>query len=191
MRIFAEKYISVLKDALDQIPLEKVLEVADLLVHALEGGQQIFVFGNGGSASTASHFACDINKGVSFGLERRFRMICLNDNLPVILAYANDESYDDIFKEQLKNFLRPNDLVIGISGSGNSENVIKAIQYSNESGAKSIAFTGFDGGKLTDIAKISFIITINDMQKIEDIHLILCHMITQMLYNKLGSKTHG
>jgi len=191
MKNLAQKYLSELKEVIDRLPLGKLAEVVDLMLTAYDQNQQIFICGNGGSGSTASHFACDINKGVSLGLEKRFKVICLNDNLPIILAYANDKSHDDIFTEQLKNFLAPKDLVIGISGSGNSRNVIKALQYSNENRANSIALTGFDGGKLAGIAKTSLVVPIDDMQKVEDIHLILSHMIMQILYSELRNNING
>ena len=142
--------------------------------------------GNGGSASTASHFACDINKGVVNGLEKRFRVVCLSDNIPTILAYANDQAYDAIFVEQLANFLTKNDLVIGISGSGNSTNVINAIQYANENSAITIGLTGFNGGELAKVAHQSIIVPSDDMQKIEDMHLIMVHMVMQILNEKLN-----
>jgi D-sedoheptulose 7-phosphate isomerase len=156
-----------------------------VILDAYENQRSIFIMGNGGSGATASHFACDINKGASSGLEKRFKVFCLNDNVPTMLAYANDNSYEDIFVEQLKNFLKPEDVIIGISGSGNSKNVIKAIQYANKNEAKSVALTGFDGGKLAEVAKISLTIPVNDMQKTEDVHFILIHMIMQILCKKL------
>ncbi len=182
---FALRYVSDLKDAIDNHVLEQLEKVVNLLIKIYEDGNQIFIMGNGGSGVTASHFACDINKGVSFGLEKRFKVICLNDNTPTILAYANDNSYDDIFVEQLRNFLKPNDLVIGISGSGNSENIIKAIEYANSMKTMSVTFTGFDGGKLAKIAMLPLIVPVHDMQKIEDMHLILTHIIMQILIKKL------
>jgi len=185
MKEFALNYLGELKDAIESLSLDKFEEVVSLILRAYTGENQIFIMGNGGSASTASHFACDINKGVSFGLEKRFKVICLNDNMPIILAYANDNSYEDIFVEQLKNFLNPDDLLIGISGSGNSKNVLRAVQYGNENRAKTIGLTGFDGGKLAKLAQTSFVVPVNDMQKVEDVHLILTHMIMQSVYKKL------
>lgn len=182
---FAENYFKEMKRIFDELPLEKLEKVIEVLCGTHENESQIFIMGNGGSGSTASHFACDVNKGVSYGLKKRFRVISLNDNIPTILAYANDKSYDDIFVEQLANFLKPGDAVIGISGSGNSANVIKALQYANENLATSIAFTGFDGGKLSEAASISIIVPAHDMQKVEDLHLILVHMIMQSLHKKL------
>lgn len=181
----ALKYIAELEKVMETIPLDKFEEILNIMLDAYEAEHSIFTMGNGGSGSTASHFACDINKGVSSGFEKRFKVICLNDNIPTMLAYANDSSYEDIFVEQLKNFLRPGDVVIGISGSGHSKNVIKAVEYANENAAVSVAFTGFDGGKLAKIAKTSIVVGANDMQKVEDIHLIMTHMIMQILYEKL------
>ena len=185
---FAKNYLDEEKRILDSIPWEKFEEIVKLLNSACKKGDQIFTMGNGGSGSTASHFACDINKGVSSGLEKRFKLICLNDNIPTMLAYANDDSYDNIFVEQLKNFLKPDDVVIAFSGSGNSKNVIKALQYANENAATTVAFTGFDGGQLAKIAKILVVAPVNDMQKVEDIHLILTHIIMQILYERLVEK---
>jgi D-sedoheptulose 7-phosphate isomerase len=183
---FFLNYIDELKEAAYNISLQKLKDTVNLILTAFEREQQIFIMGNGGSGATASHFACDINKGACFGLKKRFKVICLNDNIPTMLAYANDVSYSDIFVEQLKNFIKPGDLVIGISGSGNSENVLKAIDYANENGTKTIGLTGFDGGKLAKLAKIALVIPINDMQKVEDIHLILSHMIMKIVYKKLN-----
>ncbi|MBW8000512.1 MAG: SIS domain-containing protein [Planctomycetes bacterium] len=180
-----QNYLSQLKEVIDSLALEKVTHIIDLMTQAYNDSQQIFIFGNGGSGSTASHFACDINKGVCLGLKKRFKVMCLNDNIPSILAYANDNSYDDIFVEQLKNFLAPNDLVIALSGSGNSANVLKAIQFSNKNHAHSIAFTGFDGGELAKTANHAIVVPVDDMQKVEDMHLVLTHMIMQILCDRL------
>lgn len=182
----SQNYLSEIKEVIDRLPLEGLMEIVNLILTAYKKNKQIFVFGNGGSASTASHFACDINKTVSLNQEKRFKVICLNDNLPTLLAYANDGSYQDIFLEQLKNFLQPNDVVIGISGSGNSENVVRAIQYANENSAESIALTGFDGGKLAKTAKSSVIIPVDDLQKVEDLHLIMVHMIMRIASESAG-----
>ncbi len=129
------------KENLGQVPLTNLEKVVEFLERAYQSENQIFVMGNGGSSSTASHFACDINKGTCGGEKKRFRVICPNDNVPTMLAYANDMSYDDVFVEQLKNFLKPDDVVVGISGSGNSKNVVKAIEYANANRATSVALT--------------------------------------------------
>lgn len=188
---FAREYLRELTDVIDHIAFGDLERVIDTIYDAYLQRHNLFIMGNGGSASTASHFVCDMNKGVSNGRENRFRMFCLSDNIPTMLAYANDQSYDDIFIEQLMNLLGQDDIVIGISASGNSTNVIKAIQYTNDLSATSIGFTGFDGGHLGKIAKFSVNVPINDMQKIEDIHLILTHMIMQIIEMKLRQITNG
>lgn len=172
-------YLNKLVDLFSTINYTEFEEFIKELTEAYQRKSNIFICGNGGSASTASHFACDINKGVSFGQNKRFRVICLNDNIPTLLAYANDISYDDIFIEQLKNFMNENDLVIGISGSGNSENIIRAIKYGNKHGGRTFGICGFNGGELKGVAKKSLTIGSNDMQKIEDMHLILIHCAMQ------------
>ncbi len=149
-----------------------------------KNGKTIFIMGNGGSAATASHFACDMNKGVSLKLQKKFKVLCLNDNIPIMLAYANDISFNSIFIEQLKNYIAKDDLVIGISGSGNSKNIINVINYANKAGARTFGIIGCDGGKLKDIAQISLIVRSFDMQKIEDCHMILSHLTMQYFSKK-------
>ncbi|MFZ6024752.1 MAG: SIS domain-containing protein [Bacteroidota bacterium] len=138
-------------------------------------------FGNGGNGSTASHFVFDLAKGCSYKKEKRIKAICIYDNTPTLLAYSNDVGYDIVFLEQLKNLLEPGDVVIGISGSGNSKNIINAIEYANENGAITIGLTGFDGGKLKAISTISVNANINDMQISEDIHVITMHILYKLL----------
>jgi D-sedoheptulose 7-phosphate isomerase len=143
--------------------------------------------GNGGSASTASHLACDINKGCSIDREKKFKMICLNDSISTMLAYANDLSYEQIFVEQLRNFFDPGDVVIGISGSGNSANVLKAIEYANNNGGITVGLCGFSGGELYRIAQIALLVRVDDMQKVEDIHLVIAHMVMQQIMRRLDA----
>ena len=180
-RKFSLGYLEELKELLDSFPHDRFEEVASAILSAYNNERQIFIMGNGGSGSTASHFACDINKGCCFNVEKKFKVICLNDNIPTMLAYANDLSYEKVFVEQLKNFLKPGDVVIGISGSGNSANVIQAIVYAKEKSAKTIGLTGFDGGELAGAADIPLVASINDMQKVEDVHMIVVHMLMQYL----------
>ncbi len=182
-----ECYFTLLIDTINKLDRKEIETFFSQLLVCYEQKRQIFIFGNGGSAATASHLATDLNKGVSYGLEKRFRVVCLNDNIPTMLAYANDLSYNDVFVEQLKNFLMKDDLVIGISGSGNSENVLRAIEYANRAGAVTFGITGFDGGKLKKIAKYSINANINDMQISEDLHVIICHVIMKLFYKKLRS----
>jgi D-sedoheptulose 7-phosphate isomerase len=170
---------------LEGISPERFEDLVQLLESAYHEERQVFLMGNGGSGATASHIACDLNKGVSFGLQKRFRVTCLNDNVPILMAYANDVSYEDVFVEPLKNFLRPGDLVIGISGSGNSPNVLKAIAYAKDQGAHTVGLSGFNGGRLANLAHTSLVVPVNDMQKAEDGHLILLHAAFQILCMQL------
>lgn len=179
LSLFLKEYLMELNTILTGIDPKEFNDLIGELNEAYTRQANIFICGNGGSAATASHFACDINKGVSFGKGKRFRVICLNDNIPTMLAYANDVSYDDIFVEQLKNFMNSGDLAIGVSGSGNSENVLKAIEYGNKNGGKTFGICGYGGGKLKDTAQKSLIVHSNDMQKVEDAHLIIFHSVMQ------------
>jgi D-sedoheptulose 7-phosphate isomerase len=174
---FPEQYKTELLKALDRVPLEKVNAAIDWFRKARNDGRRIFVCGNGGSASTASHFACDVVKGASYQRDSRFRIIALTDQLPTITAYANDVSYDSVFVEQLKNFAEPGDLFMGISGSGNSPNVLRAMEYANATGLQTLALTGRDGGKLGPMAQLNIQVAEPHMGRIEDAHMIVCHMI--------------
>jgi len=182
---FARSYLDELISLLEVLNLEQFDKVINAILDAYGKEKKIFIMGNGGSGSTASHFACDINKGCCMDLEKKFKVICLNDNIPTMLALANDVSYDVVFEEQLKNFFEPGDLVIGISGSGNSENVLRAIRYASANGGRTIGLSGFAGGKLFDLVDIAFVAEVDDMQKIEDIHMIIVHMIMQSVYKAL------
>src|SRR5689334_6789609 len=174
---FPELYKSDIMRAIDTVDLERVNQAIDTLREARRQGRHIFVCGNGGSAATASHFVCDVLKGCSFNREERFRIMALNDSLPTLTAYSNDVSYECAFAEQLKNFAQPGDVVIAISGSGNSPNVLRAIEYGNSIGCTTVALTGRDGGKLGPLAKIQVHMPEPHMGRIEDGHMIVCHMI--------------
>jgi D-sedoheptulose 7-phosphate isomerase len=174
---FLEHYKSALFQAIEKIPLDKVSEAIDWFKEARANGRTIFVCGNGGSASTASHFACDIIKGASFNRESRFRIIALTDSLPAITAYSNDVCYDCVFCEQLKNFAESGDIVMAISGSGNSPNVLRAIEYANRLGCRTVSLTGRDGGKLGSMAQLNIQVSAPHMGRIEDAHMVVCHMI--------------
>jgi D-sedoheptulose 7-phosphate isomerase len=145
---------------------------------ARDAGKHIFVCGNGGSASTASHFACDVVKGASYQRDSKFRIMALTDQMPTLTAYANDVSYDSVFVEPLRNFAQPGDLFMAISGSGNSPNVLRAMEYANQTGCKTLALTGRDGGKLGPMAQLNIQVPVPHMGRIEDAHVIICHMIS-------------
>ena len=174
---FPELYKADLLRSIETVDLEKVRRAIDILSRARDEGRQIFVCGNGGSASTASHFACDMVKGASFGRRRRFRIMALTDSLPTLTAYSNDVSYDCVFAEQLKNFAQPGDVVMAFSGSGNSPNVLRAVEYGNSLGCQTIAMTGRDGGKLGALAQLNIQVSHAHMGHIEDGHMVAMHMI--------------
>ena len=169
-----------------RLDLESVNIVMGVLEKARLSGKNIFTCGNGGSASTASHLECDFNKGISYDQKIKYDIECLSDNVPMMMAIANDLGYEDIFVEPLKNKLKTGDIVIGISGSGNSENVVKALTYANNIGAETIAFTGYSGGRLKNIAKYNIHVQIDNMQIVEDVHLILDHMMMYILSGMKG-----
>ncbi len=170
---YYEKEIQVIQ-SLDYREIEKTVNI---VFEAYERQAEIYLFGNGGSAATASHFVNDLNKGVSDSLKKKFHATCLCDNTATIMAIANDLSYDDVFRYQLLGKLKPSDLVIAISGSGNSKNVIKAVEYAREIGAVVIGVSGYDGGKLMQLSDFHLHVPVNNMQIVEDIHMTFCHML--------------
>ena len=174
---FAAKYQRSLNETLGKLDTGKIDQAIEWFEQARDSGQTIFVAGNGGSASTASHFACDIVKGASFQREKRFRIMALTDNLATITAYSNDVSYECVFVEQMKNFAKPGDLFMAISGSGNSPNVVAAMDFANQTGLRTIALTGRDGGKLGPMANLNIHVPSPHMGRIEDAHLVVCHTI--------------
>lgn len=178
---FATGYRQDLLNALDQIDLDKVEQATAWLREARDAGRHIFTCGNGGSASTASHFVCDVVKGASYQREKRFRIMALTDSLATLTAYSNDVNYDAVFVEQLKNFAVPGDVLIAISGSGNSPNVVQAAEYARSVGCKTIGLTGRDGGKLGQAVELNVQVPVQHMGRIEDAHLIICHMMAYEL----------
>lgn len=190
MKNFSHEYIDGLVELLNRFPHSDFDNFIQIMLEAYKKEKRIFVMGNGGSASTASHWVCDMNKGCCLALEKKFKMLCLNDSISSMLAYGNDLSYNDIFVEQLKNFFEPGDIVMGISGSGNSENVIRAIDYAGKNGGKTIGLVGYSGGRLKGIVDLALWADIHDMQKVEDLHMIIVHMCMQRIDKELnGCKT--
>ena len=174
---FAQAYKSRLRSALDTVDLDAVASAIEILEKARASNRHIFTCGNGGSASTASHFVCDMVKGASFNRPSRFRIMALTDSLPTITAYSNDVSYESIFVEQLKNFAEKDDVLIAVSGSGNSPNVVRAVEYANSVGCHTIALTGRDGGQLGALAGLEIRVADPHMGRIEDVHMIVTHML--------------
>jgi len=174
---FPELYRTELLKAIDSIDLSKVHQAIEILADAREQGRSIFTCGNGGSASAASHFATDMVKGASYKRQKRFRILSLVDSIPTLTAYSNDVAYECVFVQQLQNFAQPGDVVMAFSGSGNSPNVIRAVEYANSAGCRTIALTGRDGGQLGALAQLNIQIAHPHMGRIEDGHLIVMHMI--------------
>jgi len=186
-------YFNSIKRILDNIPAEKVERISEILLEAYKNGRQVFIMGNGGSAATASHFACDLGKGTTqghiFQNKKRFRVISLNDNTPLVTALSNDCGYDAVFTEQLTNLINKGDIVIALSASGNSKNIINAVKYAKSKGATTIAFTGFGGGKLKTISDEHLISDSNEFGPVEDSHLILEHLICDYIRKKLENES--
>ena len=162
---------------------DQIEKIINLLIKKRDAGNKIFTVGNGGSASTASHFVSDLLKTSITKKNKRFKAISLVDNLPVILAWANDTSYDGIFEEQLKNLISKNDVVIAFSGSGKSENVVKALRFAKKNGVICIGFTGMHGGYFPKLCDICCAVPSNNMLIIESTHVILCHCIVDAIRN--------
>lgn len=177
-------YIDQVKSTLDGLDGSAIDAMIEAFAKTYEAGGNIYTMGNGGSGASASHAAGDFLKGASYGLDRRFKMICLNDNLPSMMAIANDIGWDDIFVEPLKNFIQKEDLVIGISGSGNSANVVKALSYAKEQGVSTIAMTGFKGGKIGDIADLHVHAPVMDMEVTEDIHMVIFNIVKKAMMER-------
>lgn len=174
---YFDDYRASLIGAFSSVDVGKVAQLRELLDTARAEGRTIFTCGNGGSASTASHFATDLLKGASYERDLRFKVVALTDASSTISAYSNDVGYDIVYEEQLKNFLKPDDIVIAISGSGNSPNVVRALQYASSVGAHAVALTGRDGGELGKAASLHINVAEQHMGRIEDAHLAVCHML--------------
>ncbi|MGB0176948.1 MAG: D-sedoheptulose-7-phosphate isomerase [Owenweeksia sp.] len=181
----ANEYISLVVETLMKLDHGQIEDAAEAFFETYQKGGNIYVFGNGGSGATASHVTGDFLKGASYGLDKRFRMICLNDNIAAMMAIANDIGYEDIFVEQLKNYLKDGDLAVGISGSGNSENVVRALQYASDKGVNTLALTGFKGGKISSIAKNWVHANVQDMEVTEDVHMVIFNIIKKEMQHRL------
>jgi D-sedoheptulose 7-phosphate isomerase len=186
MSNFATDYKQQLHSAIDTIPMDRVQQAIEWLDEALNEGRRVFTCGNGGSASTASHFICDMVKGASYNRDKKFKMMALTDSLATITAYSNDVSYDIVFVEQLKNFALPGDILLCISGSGNSPNVLRATEWANASGLKTIGLTGRDGGQLGKLSQLEINVGVQHMGRIEDGHMFVCHMLAYYFMERAG-----
>ena len=177
-------------ETLRALDVDAIDAALNLLLKAFENGNTIYIFGNGGSSATASHFQNDFNKGVSEHTEKKFNFLCLNDNVATMMAVANDIGFEEVFRFQLRGHLKPGDLVVAISGSGNSANVINAVEYAKECGNQIIGLTGFGGGKLRELSDVSLHVPVNSMQITEDVHMVFDHLMMSVFYRFLAGIEH-
>ena len=185
MQTIPNHYFDNVIRTIENIPFATVDEIVDVLMQAYASSRKVYLFGNGGSAALASHFACDLGKGAANGSGKRFQALALTDNVPMMTAWANDARYDDIFAEQLRSFLQLNDVVFAISGSGNSPNVLNALTAAREMRAFTVGLTGFKGGKMKALCDLCVVVPSENMQVIEDAHLSVTHSIFTAVRQRL------
>jgi D-sedoheptulose 7-phosphate isomerase len=183
-----EGYFDRLKTLIDVMPVDRIEAMGEALFSAYRHGKQVFVLGNGGSAATASHMACDLGKNTIAPNVQRFRIISLTDNMPLVSALANDLGYDRVFAEQLTNLIRPGDVLIVLSGGGNSSNVLEAMRYARKRSATILALLGSDGGEAIRLADEFILVPSSDYGLVEDMHLILNHVLTSYFKARLSEE---
>ena len=191
-RDFVDRYLEQVRRCLDSVSVPEVLRFVQCLEDAYRDDRQVFIAGNGGSAATASHMTCDLAKNVypqdPSAAVRRFRVTSLTDNVPLMTALANDSGYASVFSEQLRNLLLPDDLLVVISASGNSTNIIEAIHYARERGARTAALLGFDGGEVRNLVDVALVVDFGDYGHVEDVHLIVNHLVVAWLRQVIGGR---
>lgn len=183
-------YITCEIEILKKLDIEAINDALNLLLETAKNHKRIYVFGNGGSSATASHIQNDFGKGISEYIEDKFRVQCLNDNVPTVMAIANDIGFDEIFRFQLQGVIETGDIIIAISGSGNSKNIINAVEYAKSCGNKIIGLTGCSGGKLKELSDISLHVPVSSMQITEDIHMMYDHLMMSIYYKYLCDRSH-
>jgi D-sedoheptulose 7-phosphate isomerase len=192
---FIQHYFAEMHEVVDNISIDDIDRAVELLFDVWERGGQVFTCGNGGSASTATHFACDLAKTTIVGDRKRFRAYCLNDNIPLVSALINDDGFDNLFYEQLRNYFQTGDVLICISvhgGAGSdkaglwSQNLLKAMKYVTDSGGKTIGFSGFDGGPMKETADACIVVPIDSTPQVESFHLVLEHLMCARLREKIA-----
>lgn len=186
---YIKKYLKGVSGLMADIPVEEIEEAAEMVLRCCSQGNKVFIIGNGGSAATASHFCCDLSKGTQVSGAKKIKAVALTDNVSLITAWANDTSYENVFSEQLAPLVEKNDILLAISGSGSSSSIIKAVQVAKNAGALTIGLAGFDGGALKKIADFCLVIPGDNIQQIEDVHLVLCHLIAS--YVREAIKNEG
>lgn len=189
-KVDIQDYIAAEIKTLQLLDVSAINDALNLLEETRLAKKKIFVFGNGGSAATASHMLNDFNKGVSEHIDIKFRFNCLNDNFATVMAVANDIGYDEIFRFQLEGHIEPGDIVMALSGSGNSKNVLKAVEFAKQAGCKIIGISGYDGGKLKPMSDVSLHVPATSMQITEDVHMIFDHLMMSVFYKHLCGISH-
>jgi D-sedoheptulose 7-phosphate isomerase len=191
---FILDYLSEMRKVTEDISIADIDNVIELLFKTWENGNKVFICGNGGSASTATHFTCDLAKATIVGDKKRFKALCLNDNVPLVSALTNDNGFDNLYNEQLKNLFESGDVLICISvhgGAGKdqaglwSQNLLKAMKYVSDNGGKTVGFSGFDGGPMKELADACIVVPVNSTPQVESFHLALEHMICSRLREKI------
>jgi D-sedoheptulose 7-phosphate isomerase len=189
---YVRRYVEETNAAIAGTYLTEAIEkIVPILLRARDADRTIYFFGNGGSASTASHFVVDIGKATIRGESKRFRCVALVDNVESVTAWANDAEYAVVFAEQLRTLAHPGDVAVGISGSGNSPNVLKAIEVAKAMGLPSIGLTGIGGGKLKAVVDVPVVVPSNSMQHVEDAHLLICHLLTAYFRDEAPGRPTG
>jgi len=179
-------YLHQVAQTLIQLPRQPLDQIAEAIWETYERDGTILICGNGGSAASASHFACDMAKLTISADSRRVRALALTDNIPLITAWSNDQAYADVFVEQLIGLYRPGDMLFAISGSGNSPNVLRAVEWANDRGAPTVGLTGFDGGRLARLARFSLHVKNDIMPQVEDIHMTICHGLAVAMRRRIA-----
>lgn len=178
-------YLGELSDTIQNLPLQAIDSLVRVFLEAYDRGRTIFLFGNGGSASLASHMSCDLGKGTAPASGKRLRAVALTDNAALITAWANDTRYEKIFAEQLENLLQPGDVAFAISASGNSPNILAALGFARQAGAITAGITGFEGGKMKPLCDVCVVVPSANMQIVEDLHLSIAHSVFRVLLHEI------
>lgn len=178
-------YFRMVSSIVTRLPYEAIDQVAETLLRAYDTRRSVYLFGNGGSAALASHMACDLGKGTVNGSQKRFRITALTDNVPLITAWANDSCYEEIFSQQIENYVVPGDVAFAISGSGNSPNVLNALRVARRMGAITVGIGGFQGGRMKELCDFCIVVPCDNMQIIEDLHVCISHALFTCIRSRL------
>jgi len=182
---YIDSYLDVLKGLLDSLDRAVLEDVTELLFNTWKEDRRLILCGNGGSGSTSSHLVCDFQKNIYLDGGKPFEVVALTDSPALLLAWGNDTSFENVFAGQARTWVRKNDVLIAISGSGNSKNVLEAVKVANDVGATTIGFCGYDGGKLAEMVTIPIVAERRNMQQVEDVHMILGHILFSALRDKI------